>query len=197
MRGGQRLAWFTTFKARGLITLIAILGLTVLWPASAAWAQLAAPNEAGVAMGHVHYNVHDVEASKKFWMALGGAPIRFGTTDVVKFPELLIFLSQAQSSGGAEGSAFSHLAFKSRNLAELVKDLTTAGQKLDRNNAVTPDGVHIELFQEMTDPVKFVPDPGHDNPVSQRHARPMPGAIGTHHIHIYLPEGDDEKGRRA
>ena len=175
--------------------LIAILSLMVLCPTSAAWAQLAAPNEAGVAMGHVHYNVQDVEASKKFWMALGGASIKFGTTDVVKFPELLIFLTQAESSGGAEGSAFSHLAFKSRNLGQLVENLRAAGQKLDRNNTVTPDGDHIELFQEMTDPVKFVPDPGHDNPVSQRHARPMPGAIGTHHIHIYLPEGDDEKGR--
>ena len=35
-------------------------------------AQLAAANAAGVAMGHLHYRVRDVEANRKFWIALGG-----------------------------------------------------------------------------------------------------------------------------
>jgi hypothetical protein len=35
-------------------------------------AQLAPANSAGVAMGHLHYRVKDVEANKKFWLALGG-----------------------------------------------------------------------------------------------------------------------------
>jgi glucose/arabinose dehydrogenase len=38
-------------------------------------AQLAAPNSSGVAMGHLHYRVRDVEANKKFWVALGGEEV--------------------------------------------------------------------------------------------------------------------------
>jgi glucose/arabinose dehydrogenase len=39
-------------------------------------AQLSAPNASGVAMGHLHYRVRDVEANKKFWVALGGEEVR-------------------------------------------------------------------------------------------------------------------------
>jgi hypothetical protein len=39
-----------------MILVLAARGL----PAVAAWAQLSAPNEVGVAMGHLHYHVRDV-----------------------------------------------------------------------------------------------------------------------------------------
>src|SRR5688572_10156274 len=38
----------------------------VICSVAPAWAQVAAPNKAGVAMGHLHYRVRDVEANKKF-----------------------------------------------------------------------------------------------------------------------------------
>jgi hypothetical protein len=34
--------------------------------------QLSAPKCAGVAMGHLHYRVPELEANKKFWIAPGG-----------------------------------------------------------------------------------------------------------------------------
>ena len=57
--------------------LISMLSLVVLWPLAASWAQAPVlqyppPNEAGAAMGHLHLNVGDVEANKKFWTTLGG-----------------------------------------------------------------------------------------------------------------------------
>ena len=51
---------------------ILILSLVVLWPLAASWSQVPAQNETGVAMGHVHLNVRDVEANRKFWIELGG-----------------------------------------------------------------------------------------------------------------------------
>ena len=39
---------------------------------SSAFAQLSEPNADGVAMGHLHYHVRDVEANKRFWVTLGG-----------------------------------------------------------------------------------------------------------------------------
>ena len=54
--------------------LILILGLAMLIPARASWAQVAAPGDSGVSMGHVHFLVPDVEAAAKFWTAMGGIP---------------------------------------------------------------------------------------------------------------------------
>jgi catechol 2,3-dioxygenase-like lactoylglutathione lyase family enzyme len=53
----------------------ACVALGTLAMARPAAAQLAPPNAAGVAMGHLHYRVRDVEANKRFWMALGGKPV--------------------------------------------------------------------------------------------------------------------------
>ena len=80
------------------------LSLVILWPLAASWAQLAAPNEMGVAMGHMHFIVRDVAAEKKIWAGLGGTPIKIDGTDVIKFPGLFVFISQgipvAAGSGG-------------------------------------------------------------------------------------------------
>src|SRR5688572_18163566 len=98
------------------ITLVSVLGLTVLWPISDSSAQLSAPNKAGVAMGHLHYYVPDVEAYKKFWIAVGGTPAKkLGAIEVIKFPEVLILISQRDSQGGNAGSVVSHVAFKVPN----------------------------------------------------------------------------------
>ena len=69
---------------------------TVLLAASVApaAAQIAAPNKAGVAMGHLHYHVRDVEANARFWVALGGERGTFGETTVITFPDVLVFLDE-------------------------------------------------------------------------------------------------------
>ena len=52
--------------------------LTLVAGAPSAVAQIAAPNDAGVAMGYLHYVVRDVEANAAFWVALGGKAERVG-----------------------------------------------------------------------------------------------------------------------
>ena len=52
-------------------------------------AQLASPNASGVAMGHLHYRVRDVDANTRFWVALGGEEVR----------------AQRLAEGSAQGSA--------------------------------------------------------------------------------------------
>ena len=69
---------------------LSIRCLSLLWPLATSLAQVAAPNEAGVSMGHVHLNVRDVEADKKFWIAMGGTPTKLDDADVMKFPGVLI-----------------------------------------------------------------------------------------------------------
>ena len=70
--------------------LIPALCWTILCLVTAARAQLSAPNKTGATMGHLHYHVRDIEANKKFWIALGGTPTKVGTTGVVRFPDVLI-----------------------------------------------------------------------------------------------------------
>ena len=182
-----------------------VLGLVSVSSAGVSWAQLSAPNPSGVSMGHVHYYVQDIEAHKRFWTAMGAQAIKFGETDVMKFPEMLIFLSAAGASRSAGGSVVSHVAFKVPHLAPVLMALEKAGQTLpprpagsqtpDVQMVQTPDADAIEIFNGNREIVRFVPDPGQGDPAEHRHNRPMTVPIGTHHIHLYVPEGADEKAR--
>src|SRR5687767_593476 len=92
--------------------------IAVLFPGSAL-AQLSAPNKTGVSMGHLHYQVRDVELNKKFWATLGGQVLKIGGIDVMKFPGVLVFLSSGPSSGGTDGSVLNHVAFRVPSLAKV------------------------------------------------------------------------------
>jgi hypothetical protein len=82
--------------------LILALSLAVLWLPIASLAQLSPPNKMGVTMGHLHYIVRDVEANKKFWVALGATPLTRGSREALMLPGLMIFLDQGNTSGGTE-----------------------------------------------------------------------------------------------
>ena len=49
--------------------MVFMLGLAAFLMPTVSRAQLAAPNDTGASMGHVHLFVQDVDAAKKFWMA--------------------------------------------------------------------------------------------------------------------------------
>src|SRR4051794_17627825 len=81
--------------------------------------QLAQPNATGVAMGHIHYHVKDVEANRKFWVALGGQAAHLGSIDAIKFPGVLVLLEAGPSTGGTAGSIVNHVAFRVQSFAKL------------------------------------------------------------------------------
>jgi len=173
--------------ATSLCLLAAVLALN---PARA-WAQLAAPNKAGVAMGHLHYHVRDVEANKRFWSALGGQAIKIGGTDVMKFPGVLVFLSSGTPSGGTDGSVLNHVAFRVPALSRVE----AAGLKVvpvdgfpGVASVMTPDGERVELFEDAALNLTFTQEPGYNDAVAERHNRPVTPPIAFHHIHLYVPE---------
>ena len=161
-----------------------------LGPASAMWAQLAPPNQAGVAMGHLHYNVRDVEANRKFWIALGAQPVMMGAREVLKFPGVMVLLTQAESSGGTEGSVVNHVGFRVPNVPQFMAKMKAAGYRVQESdsrtakvgNVFTPEDERIELLEDMSINVKFVPDEGPYAPPSK-----MTVPITLHHIHFYVP----------
>ena len=152
--------------------------------------QLAAANQAGVAMGHLHYSVGDVEANTRFWVALGGTAIKIGGVDAVKFQDVLVLLTPRPSSGGSEGSVLNHVAFRVRTLAQVE----AAGLKVERMaqfpgvaNTMTPEGERIELFEDAALNLTFTPDQGAADAIASRHNRPLTMPVAFHHVHLYLP----------
>src|SRR4051812_22649077 len=88
----------------------------VLGPRPAA-AQLATPGPSGVVLGHIHFLVKDVDASRKFWLALGGERVIDGSIEMIRFPGVLILLRQGDPKGGSAGSVVNHIGFQVKSLA--------------------------------------------------------------------------------
>src|SRR5687767_1196811 len=98
-----------------LSRLACVLSLAIGLLPGQADAQLAPPNDAGITTGHMHLVVRDVQASKAFFVALGGSAVKLGQIEGVKFPGVVFLLRQGEPTGGSAGSIVDHLGF-------LVKD---------------------------------------------------------------------------
>jgi catechol 2,3-dioxygenase-like lactoylglutathione lyase family enzyme len=145
-------------------------------------------------MGHLHYHVQDVEANRKFWMSLGAKAVKQGTTDVMKLPGVLIFLTPGPSSGGTNGSVVNHVAFRVQSFAK-IEEAGFMVQRLAQFPGVgsinTPEGERIELFENAATNLTFTLDSGGKDASADRHNRPLPIPIAFHHIHLYVPQGAD------
>ena len=167
-------------------------------PVSSSWAQLSAPNAAGVAMGHLHYVVRDVEANRRFWVALGGTSRDTARAHVVAFPDVLVFLTQGETSGGTNGSVINHVAFKVRSLAKVEATglkVTYLTEYPGVASVTSPEGERIELFEETSPNLVFTLDPGVSSRAAERHQLKMTQPIVVHHIHFYVPKGAEADAR--
>ena len=177
----------------------AALVFAISYHSGTALGQLSAPNAAGVAMGHVHYNVRDVEANKRFWLALGGTEGTLGPNVVIRFPDVLVLLRQTDAAGGSADSVVDHVAFRVQSLAAIE----AAGIEIELNeeypgvaSVYTPEGVRIELFDDtLATNLTFTVNDGAGDAVTERHNRKIDVPIIAHHIHLYVPEGEVEAAR--
>jgi len=78
---------------------VLVVSLSALWSVATAFGQIAAPNEAGISLSQWYTLVRDVDAAKKFWIVMGGTPIKIDGTDVIKFSGVLVFLKKGEPSG--------------------------------------------------------------------------------------------------
>jgi catechol 2,3-dioxygenase-like lactoylglutathione lyase family enzyme len=102
----------------------------VLVAAPRASAQLVAAKEGPVVYGHHHLTVSNLDAAKKFWVdAMGGTMVKVGTstTEVVKLPNVLIFMRQAAPTGGTKGTTVNHIGFSVPNVRAAVAKIKAAG----------------------------------------------------------------------
>ena len=168
----------------------------LLWLAAGpACAQIAAPNAAGVSMGHLHFFVADAEAERAFWVRLGGTAVSFEGRDIVRMPGLLIAIEEREAAHAA--SVVDHVAFRVRSLdtiAALGFDVVPVEGYAGIASVMTPSGTRVELFEEGTATnVGFTPD--YPDAVAERHNRPLALPLDSHHLHFYLPEDQVEAAR--
>ena len=73
---------------------LVLVGCLVLSSAPAL-AQLAPPNDIGVALGHIHLVVKNVDAQREFWTkGLGGTLVTNGSLTLIQFPGSFVLLRQ-------------------------------------------------------------------------------------------------------
>jgi len=134
---------------------------------STALAQLPPGNAKGVAMGHIHLRVSDVEAHKKLWIGvLGAQVVHLGSLEFYQFPGVQIGLVQGRPAGGTDGCSVDHLGFKVKDLAETKEKLAAAGAQVTSENPATR-----QMFVEFPDAIKveFSEDRAQATPVMHDH----------------------------
>ncbi|MBI2817583.1 MAG: VOC family protein [Acidobacteria bacterium] len=153
---------------RTLISFIFVAAVCV----TSSWAQLAAPNEAGVSTGHIHLHVHDVEAHKKFWLAMGGTPTKYAQFEVMKFPDVLVFLAKDEPTGGSAGSIVNHVGFRVPDGPAAIAKWKEAGLKTEAGRnprggyLIAPDDLRVEIVEDTS----------------------MKTPIAFHHVHFWVSE---------
>jgi catechol 2,3-dioxygenase-like lactoylglutathione lyase family enzyme len=129
-------------------------------------AQLAPPNAAGVAMGHVHLAVRDIDAQKAFFVGqLGGKIVQNGPAEMIQFPGVYILLRKAEAPEPSAGSIVNHFGF-------VVKDMPAALAKWKANNVkIEPTANPNEVFVLGPDAIRVevYGDPNIKVPVQMNH----------------------------
>lgn len=144
----------------------------LLAAAGSARAQLSPMNAAGITYGHVHLNVADVEVHKKLWVDMfGGTFVQKGPLMTVKFPNMLVALTQRAPTGPSQGEIVDHFGFKVKSMPEMLAAVRAAGYTVQSEftgaegfpNAyfLGPDGLRVEMQEDKTLSAKALPNHVH------------------------------------
>jgi catechol 2,3-dioxygenase-like lactoylglutathione lyase family enzyme len=161
-----------------------LIGLLVVAPSSMASAQLL-EKEAAVVYGHHHLNATSIDEHKKFWVAtLGGTAIKAGTFDVVKFPNVLIFLNARAPGGPTKGSSLNHIGFSVPDLRQVVNKLKANGYRMVTAEEA-PAGVSVVDDIGVTgNGIAYVLGPD-DVKVELLQVNGQKAPIMHHHVHFF------------
>src|SRR6185369_17137541 len=146
-----------------LLAAVVIAGLFNIAAAPAA-AQLAAPNAAGVSLGHLHVNASDVDAQVRFWTAVGGKLVQREKLTMMQFPGVYVLIRKQDSSGGTDGSSVNHIGFSVRDFDGSVAKWKAAGLTWEPGRPspdgqgflVAPDKIRVEIFENRSQPAPMM-----------------------------------------
>lgn len=169
-----------------------VVALCLFAAASSSQAQLLAAKDAPVAYGHHHLNVTDIPAHVKFFSeALGGTPITVAGRQMVKFPNVLVFLRQQKPTAGSKGSSVDHLGFGVPNLRVAVDKIKASGYRMvTKEEAPAPpwevtDDIGRQAGREVAIAFAMGPD---DLKVEIVEVKTQAAPVALHHVHFAGPD---------
>ncbi len=135
-------------------------------------AQLAAPNDKGIYMGHLHYLTDDVAAMNDFWERFGAEKINNNGLEMYSIPGTYILIREGEPNAVSTETILNHVGFNVPNADDFYARMQAAGVDIERGSFATqlwvntPDGGRIEILadENIEVPLKF------------------------HHIHWYIPD---------
>ena len=122
------------------MTRIALVTVTALALAGSSLVSAQLLNKtAPVIVGHYHLNVTSVEAHKKFWVdTLGGTAMKIGNADVIRFPDIFLFLNVQKPAGPTKGTALDHIGFAVPDVPALTTKIVANGYELTTGREPKP-----------------------------------------------------------
>jgi catechol 2,3-dioxygenase-like lactoylglutathione lyase family enzyme len=143
-----------------------------------AFAQLAPPNDMGVALGHIHLAVKDVEANKQFFTTmLGGKLVTNGPLTLIEFPGIYVMLRQADAAAPPAGSVVDHFGLVYKDIAAARARWKAGNVKYDVGD-VNPNQGYVFAPGDSGIRVEVFGDPS------------LPGPVSMDHLHWNLPASD-------
>lgn len=142
--------------------------------------------EAPVIVGHYHLNVSSLDEHKKFWVdTLGGTMMKIGTADVVRFPDVYLFLTQQKPTGPTRGSALDHIGLAAPDVPALTKKILANGYSLTNGREPAPGAATAAASgaQPQGGAIAYImgPDGAKIEVVTNRDANAPP--LKHHHVH--------------
>jgi catechol 2,3-dioxygenase-like lactoylglutathione lyase family enzyme len=136
--------------------------------ASQSFAQLTAPNEAGVTMGHIHLYVHDIESQQHFWEQVGATTVKKGK---LQLPGVYVVIRQQDPTGGSVGSVIDHVGLYVKKFDDWMPKWKGAGIKIEAGRAghaylYAPEDIKVEITENTS----------------------LPTQIAMHHVHLFVPD---------
>jgi catechol 2,3-dioxygenase-like lactoylglutathione lyase family enzyme len=180
----REMVMHSRFRFGGLALGLALTGVVAgVVSVTDADAQLASPNAAGAAVGHIHFRVSDVDLHRGFWQSLGAAEVPGGIGGMLEVPGTYLLFTGQAPSGGSQGTSMDHVGFLTRDYAQTKAALEAVNAEIAVDNAETgqiiaglPEGVRVEL-QACGTPTEFDECPS------------LSGPIAFHHFHASTTAG--------
>jgi catechol 2,3-dioxygenase-like lactoylglutathione lyase family enzyme len=174
---------------------IFITALSLFAGASDAAAQLTVAKDGPVVYGHHHLNVSSIEAQKKFFVdTLGGKTVKIGPTEVIEFPNVLVFFRQQAPTGGTKGSTVNHIGFSVPNLRQVVNKVKADGYRMVTREEAPPGR---EIKDDVAGPaapggssIAFIMGPD-DLKVELVEVTSQTLPIALHHVHFFNPKNTE------
>ena len=173
-----------------------VAALCVLATPFVASAQLTAAQDGPIVYGHHHFNVTSADAHKAFWVnTLGGTIVTVGTREIIKFSNVLVFLTERPPTGGTKGTTVNHIGFWVPSVREIVDRVKAAGYPIV-TRAELPPAIEVEddlaYIADQDTYIAYTMGPD-DVKVEFVENRTQSVPIALHHIHFATQQVDEMK----